>query len=685
MKTVLQEHSLDWALTHVSRFCDNDFFPAMFEFNVFAGDWNEVRMHILAIDLQAHLPRPPLVRFAPKLAGSFRILHRLDPIDSLIYTALVHEINETLEKSRGMGSTASIHPFRIEPSANGSFFGGRNSWQQHTEKLENLAKQYRCCGPQNTGGFVFMADIHDFFGNIQPRRLIQMLLESGAVGAERAQALGRFLPAVCTGAGRGIPAGPGASRVLAELLFAGIDQKILQYTTDFTRWGDDLRMFFRTREAAETALRDVTTHLHAIHELRFAPLKTRIVPVDEFLAHHFKSRPDESADAGAAEVRLSQLVGQSPHALHYHWMSSDAAAPPSQETGVYATLQSLPEHAEVGTAYVVHFNRAVEGSPPDLLAARRILRKAAAYRVRTLLPGVLAHFDKLAPVIRETAIYLKSVLDTENVRTHAKEIREMWEGRLHSSSFINEWMGHVLTHPAFNEIDLPAHYSELVDVRSKALIALRKNDVDWVRRHAAQLDTFDLWDRRAVLYACSVLPEGERADVARMALARGGITERAVARHIEPGSVAAAASARLRGRIGAPDNYPSYGDKAFRSPDSDLSRGYRVEAPDNYPAYGTKAVAPSPHWLSERIPELDALLREHGPEITVGIQDSIDSGNCMSGTESFRRDLLARLELKPDTAAVPASALLAHRDDPLTRRAARAAALRWKELQGKKP
>jgi hypothetical protein len=678
MKTVLQEHSLDWALTHVSRYCDNDFFPAMFEFEALAASWDEVRMHLLAVDLNSHSPRPPVVRFAPKLNGAFRILHRLDPVDALIYTALVREIHEKICGSPGSLGTAALHPFRVEASADGSFFAARNSWQQHTERLETLAAKYQAAGPQETGGWVFMADIHDFFGNIQIRRLVQGLLKSGAIDADLGNAFGRFLSAICTGAGRGIPAGPGASRVLAELLFADIDQKILNHTPDFTRWGDDLRMFFRTREEAAAALEDLAAYLHAAHELRFASSKTRIVPVDEFCAHHFRRLPEESIDAGPAEIRLSGFVGQNPHALHYHWMSVQAPEP----MNVHLTLQSLPEHQEVGRVYTVHFNRAVEQNPPDLFSLRRILRKASAYRIDALLPGVLGSFDKLAPVVREMAIYLRSVLDKENVQSYAKEIRTAWERRLHSSSYLNEWMADVFTNPAFNEIDVPAHYSELVDIRSKALIARRKSDRDWVRRHAAQLDAFDLWDRRAVLFACSILPEGERAEVARKALARGGITERAVARQIDPGSASpyVAPGQAIRG----PDNYPSYGDKAFKEPDAEAGRRHQAELPDNYPAYGTKAVRPSPQWLNERIPELDALLRRHGPEIAVSIQDSIDSGNCMSGTEAFRKEVTARLNLASDTRGVPASALLSFRDDPLTRRAARAAALRWKETEGGK-
>jgi hypothetical protein len=653
MQTVLDERSLDWAIIHLTRFCDNDFFPAAFEFQVFADNWQELRNHVLAIDLDSYVPRPPLVRLAPKATGSYRILHRLDPIDSLIYTALVHEFHEALQKVGGAESEGLIRSLRVELSADGQFFStGRNAWQQYTERVETLATGYQVCGSQNAGGYVVVTDIHDFYGHIQPRRLVQMLIDSKAIRPDRAQALGRFLPPLCTGTGRGVPAGPGATAVLAEMVLADIDLKIASFTRDFARWGDDLCMFFRTRVEAEKALSDLSTYLHSVHEMTLVPQKTGIVPADQFLAGYRNRLPKETIDAGAAELKLNGFVGQHSHPIQYGWMTSPL--PQAQPMSVHARLRDLPDYYAVGTAYHDHFDRAAGGNPPDLIAAKRIMRKAAVYRLDTILPSVLGYFDKLTPIIRETAIYLKAVLDEEHVLKYAREIRNVWENRLHSSTYINEWMCHVLTNPGFNRIDLPRNYSEMVDIRSKALIALRKKDADWVRRHAAHLDSFDLWDRRAVLFACSVLSSEERASVS--GVRRRGITERSVARHIDPAGTGSSGG---------------YGEK--------------IAGPDNYPAYGTKAVEPSPRWLTERIPELDTLLRERGAEIMVSIQDSVDSGNCMDGTEAFVRELLVRLGLPAGSTAVSASALLSERDDPLTRRAARAAALRCASTRGSQP
>jgi hypothetical protein len=704
MKTVLEERSLDWALIHHTRFCDNDFFPPAFEFELLAKNWQEVRNKVQAIDLETHIPRPPLVRYAQKFLRSLRVLHRLDPVDSLVYTALVHEIHGALQSSRDAASDRSIRSLNVDPTPEGSFFGaGRNPWKDHLERLGKLANEYKVCGLQNTGGFVLITDIQDFYGHIQPDGFVRKLVDSGAMPQDRARVLGRALSAICAVAGAGIPLGNAASTALAELAFADIDAKILHYTPDFTRWVDDLHMFFRTREEAEEALEDLSKYLLTKHGMTLVPGKTSIVSVDEFLARSFQSVPAETADLGDSEKRLSQFATQSLRPIEYAWMT--AVLPTPRPMNVQTSKQEMPEFQAVGAAYLAHFNRAVESDPPDFRTARRIMRKAGRCGIPTILPSVLKHFERLTPLIREEATYLKSVLNDENIRSYAHEIRKAWQERQRSNSYVNDWWCYLMTSPCFNKIDLPADYSEISDTRNKALIALRKNDAEWVRRNAAHLDAFDLWDKRAVLYACSVLLPQERA-AAAMSMRRG-ITEVAVARHLEPGAHSPAARSDVKATVMGADNY-SVQDSYSTGAGNTTGGGYRDDylstaapagggygdgylstaatagiyqnatlAIDYHPAYGGKQVQPTPRWLMERIPELDALLNEHGSKIMVSFQDSVDSGNCMSGTETYRRELLSRLGLPSDTQTVAASVLLADRADPLTRRSARVAAWRF--------
>jgi hypothetical protein len=525
MKTRIREHSLDWALTHLCRYCDSDLFPRMFEFDAIRHNWREVKSHLLAINLDKHVPQPPLMRFAPKLTGAQRIVQRLDPIDSLIYTAMVHEILETAAGGNNPGALR-FASLRVQPNADGSFFStARNAWQQHSQRVDTLARKHK-------DGYVLMADIMNFFGHIQPRRLDRILAELPIRDADMARLLSRFLAALSPASIRGIPVGPAASTVLSEIVLADIDRKLHSCTADFARWGDDMRLFFATREEAQEALRNLSDYLHATHEMIFGLEKTRVVPVDQFMARYFRGLPEETVAAGPAETRLSEFVGQNIGLMH-HYAWGTSAVPDSQPMKVYLQLQALPEFQTLEKAYLSCFTKAIASDPPDLLAVKRILRKAAAFRIRNLIPGTIEKFDRVMLVIREAGTYLRAVLGGEETRKYAVQLRDIWEHRLQGNSYFHDWMCHVFTNPGLDEVDLPAKYSTVVSVRNQALLALRRRDADWIRRHAAHLADLDSWDRRAVLYACKVLPPGDRAHVMGATQARGEIVDRSIVRYVE--------------------------------------------------------------------------------------------------------------------------------------------------------
>ncbi len=96
----LKETSLEWALLHLKNFYDSDFYPKLFEFDAIKRNWVNVKSHLLKLDLENYAPVNPITTLAPKTNGNFRVVHQLDPIDSLIYTALLHEVSYEIESYR---------------------------------------------------------------------------------------------------------------------------------------------------------------------------------------------------------------------------------------------------------------------------------------------------------------------------------------------------------------------------------------------------------------------------------------------------------------------------------------------------------------------------------------------------------------------------------------------------------
>src|SRR6266852_4837554 len=96
----VSDAALEWALKHLRRFGDSDILAVPIEYRAILGDWIEVKKWLLAIDVALHEPRPLLRFLVPKPEGGYRVATRLDPLDALIYSALVYDCVRQIEKSR---------------------------------------------------------------------------------------------------------------------------------------------------------------------------------------------------------------------------------------------------------------------------------------------------------------------------------------------------------------------------------------------------------------------------------------------------------------------------------------------------------------------------------------------------------------------------------------------------------
>lgn len=255
--TSIKENALEWAFKHLTRYYDSDFYPKSFEFEAIACNWASVKDFIISLDLKKYTPKSPFISLAPKVNGTYRIVHKLDPIDSLIYTALVYELHQIIEDYRIPASEYIACSYRIKPDINGSFFDrNENGWSQHKERIKQLSLKHE-------EGYVISCDITDFYNQIYTHRIQNIISEAGGDEfVEQSKILESFLHNLNTKTSRGIP-GPAASIVLAEAIMADIDKKILSYTRDFTRWVDDIIMFFKEKKDAVFAFHELTKYLNS--------------------------------------------------------------------------------------------------------------------------------------------------------------------------------------------------------------------------------------------------------------------------------------------------------------------------------------------------------------------------------------------------------------------------------------
>ena len=158
-RTIITDASLDFSLAHISNYYDTDFFPRTEEFLALAHFWPEVKQYLLDATLDEVLSAAPLVEPWPKVKGGYRIVHRLEPLDALIYTALAKIVTLNVEQSRVSPEIACSYRFSDKDD---SFFGSNSGFEVYRTRCESLAVTHK---------FVLCTDIADFYNKLYLHRL----------------------------------------------------------------------------------------------------------------------------------------------------------------------------------------------------------------------------------------------------------------------------------------------------------------------------------------------------------------------------------------------------------------------------------------------------------------------------------------------------------------------------------
>ena len=95
MPLTLSDAALDWSLKHAIAWGDTDIFPPVFEFEAISDDWNNVKASIQGADILKWKVRPYRRCLVPKHRFGFRISTQLDPLDFLVFTALIRDRKST--------------------------------------------------------------------------------------------------------------------------------------------------------------------------------------------------------------------------------------------------------------------------------------------------------------------------------------------------------------------------------------------------------------------------------------------------------------------------------------------------------------------------------------------------------------------------------------------------------------
>ena len=492
----LSASSFDWALNQAERFGDTAIFPLPFEFSAMRHGWNDLRGKLSSQDVLKWTVRAHRECLSPKSAYGFRIATQLDPVDWLIYNALVYEIGEDIESYRLPQEEGVVFSWRFEPQPDGTMFNRNVGYSQFQEKTLELASR-------SNEQYVVVTDITDFYPKLYHHRVANALNSASPTKTNHTKAIMQLLSAWRGGQSFGLPVGPNASRLIAEVTIHDIDQALHADGLTYTRYVDDFRIFCKTKRDAYRALAILAEVLWKNHGLTLSEQKTAILTVEHFVQRYFRTfRESELEHLSESFAEIVDALGlDNPYdAIEYDDLDDE------QKASVNAlNLEGL-------------LDEQLKSESINIRLTQFILRRLSQLQDADVADQILASIDKLYPAFTDVVAYFDSLKNLTNSRRIAMggNILDLMDNSLvsnleyHRLYLLNLFASNAAWGNVGRISGLLSRFSDHFTKR-KLILALGKSEQRyWFRQHKTEWQQFSPWERRAFLRGASSLEGDER-------------------------------------------------------------------------------------------------------------------------------------------------------------------------------
>jgi hypothetical protein len=483
--------SLDWALQHLIIEGDGDLFPRPFEIDVIKASWNVLRQNLIGLDVAKYSWQPVQTVLVPKDELSFRRACQIEPLDSVLYGALVYEIGQAIEDKRRPIAEQSVFSYRFSPGADGSMYGKGNPWKDFwsTSVIRSADNP-----------FVAILDISDFYNQIYHHTL-ENQLDSANVNADFKYALLNIFKQASGNVSRGIPVGPHASHLLAEMSLIPLDNYLHLKGYTYARFVDDLHIFCSSYEQAQAAVYEVADFLDKSQKLALNKQKTEVLNAEQFAQRSSLMLVDNPINE--EEKKVLEIIQSS--AGPYTKIAFDQLS---------ATDLAFIQHADI----VGILESYLGAGTPHYIRLRWFLRRLAQTGVASAVEYVVTHLPSMLPAIGDAAAYLNSAKDS-----YQGDWPQLGDALLKALQMTvvlkNEYLQVVLL-SLFSRISPLNHIGKLVQsfegygnlAKRQIILAARETAEasPWLQNLKTSIGNMDGWQRRALLFASVQIPKDER-------------------------------------------------------------------------------------------------------------------------------------------------------------------------------
>lgn len=386
MAVYLSIEALDWSLKHHRRHGDTDLFPRAFEFDVIEARWVEYRRMLAALDLTTHAWHEGRSMLFMKDQVSFRRATQFDPVDSILFAALIWTVAPEIEACRPARALNAVFSYRFEASSNGQLFAPIRAKQAFWTHTADACKE--------EGTRLLTTDITDFYNQIR-HSSIKSDLEA-ILASEHSEVVMNALRAVQGNSDVGIPVGPHSTHLLAELVLAPFDEYMLDRELRYMRFADDIHVACKSDTEAREVLYEIADYMHRNLQLSLSRQKTQILDGERMRSYARTALgPTEPASDDKVRTKLDEIV------------EGHTSAGDDEEV-------DITELDEASQTYLSAEN--IRASLDDLLDSnaqiklRKHLRGLMNLHTPTAVDWVVEHIHDILPALPQAIEYLHKTL-----------------------------------------------------------------------------------------------------------------------------------------------------------------------------------------------------------------------------------------------------------------------------------
>ncbi len=475
----LQRSSIEWAIDFVANHSDGDLFPKIPEIEALVAKKSEFITLVEGKNLDMFPPGACRRFIVSKDDISYRQATQLDPQDSIILTAIIHQYGAGIEARRQ--PLDRVFSYRFNPTSQNGLYGNSSAWNNFWIKASILSHQY---------SNILYCDIADFYNQIYHHTVENQLAESGFTNQAIKWVIS-LLESTTAMVSRGVPIGPHAAHLIAEATLIPIDNSLQASGLHFIRYADDILVFCNTEREARSALSRIASILDKQQRLMLQRHKTKFYQPDEFKSlcnEMIQDRPISSTEMDLLTI-IKKYTGGNP----YRTVSFNQISPEDWQSISEATIRGI----------IVDY---ISKSQIDYIRLRWFYRRLSQIGHPGAIKVSLENLEKLWPCLANICSYLASVEsvnqnDWINIGTNLlnlldlEEIKESEYFRLSILSlfgrnvYINHFSSLARLYPAADPF-----------ARREIMLAAKANNAyDWKREYKESFQAMDTSQKMAFI------------------------------------------------------------------------------------------------------------------------------------------------------------------------------------------